>query len=267
VLIQVKKGFGGFMGAFFSTLVPTTPGVQKLMARPLKTAINWAPSRMVDAAEEMLAAWQKNDTDSAPTTPPEIPIILVAMARDYIPAGRDFTRQIADSVPVMIPGDAKERIFGMRIVAADIRAQVAIFAHDAGTATSLAAQFALFLDSTAGRRFSASFTYAGASHDWPVQVESPDVPFSNIATENKNLTILVGDLTLKASIPFFDAPKAGDANDGQGTPGSATDPAGYPFVTEVEQISRGAIYAVDQDGGEDDPIGTWNINGSGVQRQ
>lgn len=228
---------GGFMAGFFSSLVPTTPAVQLLIDRPLKKAIMWAPSRMVDAAEEMLAAWQKNDTDSATTTPPEMPVILVAMARDYMPTGRDYGRQIADSMPVMIPGDDKERLFGMRIIAADIRTQVAIFAHDTGTATSIAAQFALYLDSMAGRRFPARFTYAGVSHDWPVQVESPDVPFSNVPTDNKNVTILVGDLTLKASIPLFDAPKAGDPNDGQGQAGSATDPAGYPVVTEVGQIT------------------------------
>ncbi len=80
MLMPIKTGFGGFMAGFFSSLVPTTPAVQLMMDRPLKKAIMWAPSRMVDAAEEMLAAWQKNDTDSATTTPPEMPVILVAMA-------------------------------------------------------------------------------------------------------------------------------------------------------------------------------------------
>lgn len=221
------------MGSFYASLVPTTPALQKLTTRGLKKSILWAPARMIDAAEEMLSAWQKNDTDSATTAPPEMPVILVAMAKDYMPTGRDFTRQIADNIQVIVPGDAKERLFGLRVAAGDIRAQVAIFAHDTGTASSIASQFLLYLDTVHGRRFPATFTHAGVATEWPVQVESPDAPASSVPTDAKNLTILIIDLTLKASIPLYDAPAAGQPNDGQGTAGDASDPSGYPVVTQV----------------------------------
>jgi hypothetical protein len=236
MLKPVRIGFGGFMGAFYASLVPTTPALQQFTTRGLKKSILWAPSRMVDAAEEMLAAWQKNDTDSATTAPPEMPVILVAMAKDYMPTGRDFTRQLADSIPVMLPGDAKERLFGLRVAAGDIRAQVAIFAHDTGTASSIASQFLLYLDTVHGRRFPATFTHAGVATEWPVQVESPDLPASSIPTDAKNLTMLVIDLTLKASIPLYDGPADADPNDGQGTPGDASDPSGYPVVVQVNKF-------------------------------
>jgi hypothetical protein len=236
MLKPVRIGFGGFMGSFYASLVPTTPALQLFTTRGLKKSILWAPARMVDAAEEMLSAWQKNDTDSATTMPPEMPVILVAMAKDYMPTGRDFTRQLADSIPVMLPGDAKERLFGLRVAAGDIRAQVAIFAHDTGTASSIASQFLLYLDTVHGRRFPATFTHAGVTTEWPVQVESPDVPASSIPTDAKNLTMLIVDLTLKASIPLYDGPADDAPNDGQGTAGDASDPSGYPVVVQVNKF-------------------------------
>jgi hypothetical protein len=48
------------------------------------------------------------------------------------------------------------------------------------------------------------------------------------------VTILAIDLTLKAEVPLFDAPKEGEYNDGKGVPGT-DDPAGYPVVVQVNK--------------------------------
>lgn len=236
MLQPVKAAFGEYMGGFYASIVPTTKALEGYVTRGLEKSVVWAPSRMIDAAEEMLSSWQRNDTDSAATKPANMPVIIVAMAKDYTPTGRDFTRQVAESVMVMIPGDDKERVFGVRAVAGDIRAQVCIFSHDEPSARSLAAQFLLFLDAVPNRRFTARYTFAGEPMDWPVQVESPDAPAMSIQTEAKNLTILAIDITLKAEIPLFDAPAEGQPNDGKGTPGTA-DPAGYPLVQEINAES------------------------------
>ena len=220
------------MGRYFASLVPTTKPLQAYVARPLAKAIAWAPARMVDAAEDMLSLWMRSDMDGAPTTPSEMPVIIVAMAKDYTPTGRDYTRQVADRQMVMIPGDTKERLFGLRAAAGDIRAQVVIFAMDVPTAHSLAAQFALFLDATENRRFKATYRFAGMDLQWPVQIESPESFASSIATDAKNLTVLALDVTLRAEIPLFDAPAAGQPNDGKGIPGT-DDPAGYPLVQGI----------------------------------
>ena len=238
MLEPVKDAFGRFMGRFYSEFVPTTKPLTPYIERGLSRAIVWAPSRMVDSAEEMLAAWQRNDTDSATTRPADMPVMIVSMARDYTPTGRDYTRQIADAEQVMILGDDKERVFSLRTVAADIRAQVAIFAMDEPTARALAAQFLLFLDATPNRRFTARYTFAGEQMDWPVQIESTDSPAMSIGTEAKNLTILAIDLTLKATIPLFSAPAPGQPNDGKGAPGNASDPSGILLVV---QVNKGAV--------------------------
>lgn len=232
MLEPVKHAFGRFMGRYFASLAPTTRPLQAYVTRPLAKAIAWAPARMVDAADDMLSLWLRADMEGAPTTPPEMPAIIVAMAKDYTPTGRDYTRQVADRQMVMIPGDTKQRLFGLRAAAGDIRAQVVIFAMDQPTAHSLAAQFLLFVDATENRRFDAVHRFAGLDLPWPVQVESPDAMAVSVQTEAKNLTVLALDLTLRAEIPLFDAPKAGAPNDGKGTPGT-DDPAGYPLVQGI----------------------------------
>ena len=73
----------------------------------------------------------------------------------------------------------------------------------------------------------------GQDMPWPVQIESPDVPAMSIQTDTKNLTMLACDVTLRASIPLFNAPADSDPNDGKGTDGDPSDPSGYQVVVQV----------------------------------
>ena len=239
MLEPVKIALGQFMARYFTAIVPTTKPLESFVSRPPAKAIAFAPARMIDAAEEMLALWLRADLGNAPTRPPELPAIIVAVAKDYVPTGRDYTRQVADRQMVMIPGDPKERLFGLRAVAGDVRAQIVIFATDEPSAHSLAAQFLLFLDQTDNRRFGAAYRFAGVDTVWPVQIESPDSPAMSIQNDAKNLTILAIDMTLRAEIPLFDAPGEDEPNDGKGTPGTA-DPAGYPLVQTIGVASKEA---------------------------
>lgn len=229
----VKAGLGSFLRDYYAEVVPTTRPLEEFVARGFPRCVAWAPSRMVDTAEEMLAQWQRNDTHEGATRPPKLPVILVAVARDWVPATRDFTTQVADPVDVTFPHDAKRRLFRMRTVAGDIRTQAVIFASDEPTARSLAAQLALFLDSPSRRRFPAAYPFAGLEHAFPAQIEVPDNPAMSIETGNKNLTAVAVNLTLKVTVPLFMAPKPGEPNDGKGVPGT-DDPAGYPLVADID---------------------------------
>lgn len=249
----VKAGFGQFMARFYAELVATTRPLEEFIARGVAKSIMWAPGRMVDAAEEMLSLYAREAPDAGPIKPFELPVMFVAMAKDYTPTGRDFTRQLADRDLVMLPEDAKGRAFGLRTVAADIRTQVVIAAMDEPTARSLAAQFALYLDTTDARRFGARFEFAGEAMDWPVVIESPDVPAIAVQTDAKNLTLLAMDLTLRATLPLLDAPKPGQPNDGRGTPGTS-DPAGYPLVNLIAGEWCG--HTTDS---PEASIGTWSV--------
>lgn len=228
----VKAGLGDFMRGFYRSVVPTTTPMREFVARGFPYCVAWAPSRMIDKAEEMLSAWQRNDTQQSDTRPPKMPVVLVAVAKDYAPISGDFGTQISDATEVMIPGDAKGRHFEMRMIAGEVRAQIAVFAQDEPTAKSIAAQFLLYLSSPSNRGFYASFPFAGVDNRFPVQFESRDSPAMNIDTGANNLAVLAIDLTLRCSVPIFNAPAEGESSDGQGVPGT-DDPAGYPLVQEV----------------------------------
>lgn len=228
----VKVAVGEFMQGFYRELVPTTKPMIEFVDRGFDRCFAFAPSRMIDQAEDMLASWQRNDTDQATSKPAKLPVVIVAISKDYTPTARDFSTQISDPIPITITTDDKDRYFELKMIAGDVRAQIAVIASDEPTAKSIAAQFLLHLDSPSRRSFDANYSFAGINHPFPVHVESPDNPAMNIDTGNKNITILAVDLTLKCSIPLFRAPKVGEPNDGKGTPGT-NDPAGYPLVSEV----------------------------------
>lgn len=249
----VKAGFGQYMARFFGELIATTRPLEEYVARGVARSVMWAPARMVDAAEEMLALYARGDFDHGPTKPFALPIMFVAMAKDYVPTGREVTRQLADRADIALPGDPKCRVFGLRSLAADIRAQVVIAAMDEPTARSLAAQLVLHLDSTEGRRFTSHGTFAGEALAWPVTIESPDVQAIPVPNDTKNLTLLAIDLTLRATVPLIDSPRIGDPNDGQGVPGT-TDPAGYPVVQRIVGTKFG-----EPDYAPASAIGTWQV--------
>lgn len=88
----VKAGFGRYMARFYADLIATTRPLEEFVTRGAGKAIMWAPGRMVDAAEEMLSLYARDNIEPGPTKPFSMPIIFVAMAKDYVPSGRDFTR-------------------------------------------------------------------------------------------------------------------------------------------------------------------------------
>lgn len=245
----VKVGFGQFMGRFFATLRPTTQQMQEYVQREAKKAIMWAPGRMVDAAEDMLGSYLKADVEHEQVQKPyrmsRLPVVIVAMAKDHSASGRDYTRQVADPEWIIMPDDPLKRLFKVQTVAADLRIQVAVFAHDEPSARSIAAQFQLFLDRTENRAFTSPVTFAGVLSQWPAQFETPEAPAVSIQTEAKNLTILVMDLTIKATIPLFEAAPDAGPNDG------TQSPFGFPVVV-AENITS-------YSGRDVDPIGKYRI--------
>lgn len=248
----VKAGLGRYLERFHAQLLADTPAMREFVARPFAKACAWAPGRMIDQATDMLESWRKNDTAQAAQATPMLPVMLVAVSKDFMPAPPDFTRGLSDSyLPVMIPGDAKNRVFYMRAVVADIRTQVAIFAPEEGTAKSIAMQLHLFASALPNRRFSAPYRLSGVDDAWPVVLELPDLNAVAAPTEVKNLTILTVDIQLRATIPMLVRPTA-DLADGKGT-GTEADPDGFLVVSEAEGTAwSGAL-------GVGDPVSQWTV--------
>lgn len=229
----VKIALGEYLQGFYSELVPTTPALKEFKKRGFGYCFAFAPSRMVDQANDMLATWQKNDTTGKPTTPAKLPVVIVAMAKDYTPTGRDFNYQISDPVEIMLPTDEKERYFEIKTIAGDLRTQIAIFASDEATAKSIAAQLLLYVDSPTRRGFDAKYTFAKNDVLFPCQIDTPDSPALSVDTGSNNITILAVDFTLHCTVPLYDAPGENEPNDGKGS--GPDDPSGYPVVNTITQ--------------------------------
>lgn len=229
----IKAAFGRYLAGFYAQLVADTPALAEYAARGFSKAAVWAPGRMIDQVEDMLAAWRKNDTSGSARATPYLPIMIAAMSKDYAPAPADFSRPIANAIDVMLPDDPKGRVFQMRAVTADIRCQIAIAAPEDATARSLAMQLSLYAQAVENRRFYAVYRLAGLDENWPVVLELPDLQGISNPTDVKNLTLLTVDLQMRATIPLLSYPKGTAPNDGQGD-GTAEDPNGYLVVVRAD---------------------------------
>lgn len=228
---QIKKGFGQYLARWRKGIYPEyadTAAVASFLARPMAQAIQWAPARMIDAAEDMLELYRKaSNGDHGPAG--MLPVMLLAMDDNFLGTGADWGGQhIGRRLVQIVEGGSW---YGYKHVMQDRRVQVVIIASEGGSAQSLAAQLASFIMEPKNRWFDAPYTFGQYKVPMPVTLETNRVDWMNVAVpgDAKNLRILAADITLKCSIPYFDAPGADDANDG-----SANTPPGYPPLREVQ---------------------------------
>lgn len=243
----LQVGFGAYMAQFYAQLVADTPAMTEFIKRGMAKSIVWAPGRMIDSVEEMLVEWRKNDNAGGPSDSSYLPVMLCAMSKDFMPSLADWGVAVGTSVDVVSPDDPYQRVYRLRTSSNEYRVQVVIVAPEVETAHSIAMQFHLWANGDGGRRFKHYHTHAGIEHDFPAVLEDIDLGAADARSEQKNITILTVNMNLRAVIPIFRAPGAGEANDGKPMP------AGYPVVMEVDAFdldslnrSRSAVL----DGGE-----------------
>ncbi|MDQ7977156.1 hypothetical protein QYH69_07835 [Paraburkholderia sp. SARCC-3016] len=229
---ELQTALGGYLERWHKHLVPTTPAMTEYAARAFATSVAWAPGRMVDAANEMLAAWRRND-NIGKTSGALLPIALVALAKDYTPVSGDESRQIANEIEIIIPSDPKERIFKLRTIQGLRRGQILVAASEEETARNIMQQLILHMTRVENRYFQATYRFAGIDQPWPITIQTTDIP-AEVAPdgEEKNLTLLVIDVHFLELIPLFKAPTQSEPNDGQGD-GSPDNPSGYPKVNVI----------------------------------
>lgn len=242
-----QQAVGEFISRFFHGLRPTTEDMREFCTRPLAHACVWANGRMVDDVESQLRAWMSNDPEPGARTY-KLPVVIVALSNDYTQTAKEINYQVNERKYIRLPNDPKNRVFGLKTVAADRRMQVCIIAQERVTADSIAAQLAQFVSSEQNRRFYAGYRFSGVDAGvWPVQIDSPDVYGKAVLVDGaKAPIILTTDFDLHTNVPMFSAPAPGEPNDGLGDPGNPDDLAGYPTVVAVEghEIYSGARWSV-----------------------
>lgn len=235
--LPVRIGLGLYLQRFHAELSIDTPELREFAARDFAQTLVIAPGRMIDQADKMLEAWRANDNtgEAQPRSP--LPIMVLALSRDFIPVAPDGGgRPVADKTAVRIPSDPKHRLFELRTASVEIRAQIVFAASEPMTAQSMAMQLHMFASQSHRRSFPARYMLAGMVEEWPVMIESADIISVTSPTDATNITVLAADLTLRATIPMLSAPRLGSPDaDGQGTD-DLMDPSGYLGVQEVVGI-------------------------------
>lgn len=238
--IPLEIGLGNYMGEYYASLVGDTSGVDEFRRRGLDLSIARVPGRMVDRVDQMLKAWRKNENKAGPGQSSMLPVIFVGLSKDFSPVTPDWAVAVGAPTYVEIPGDEHRRSFKVRVSVNEYRAQIVFAAAEPHTAHSLAMQFHMWANGPRGRRFTHVHQFAGMDHAFPASLENIDMGAVSTDTEQQDVTLLVADMIVRASIPLFQAPKPGEPNDGKPAP------AGYPVVVEthIHNRSSGAGYVV-----------------------
>lgn len=230
---QIKIGFAHYLKRWRDGVYPDyadTKAVKAFMDKPLSDAVKWTAGRMVDDAQAMLEAYQKNENGPKGQTT-LFPVLLLAMDDTLMGTGADWGGDQTGRTMQQIEEGGSW--YGHKQMMADRRLQMVIIASEGGSAQSLAAQLSSFIKEPSNRYFNAVYQFGQYNVPVPQTLESVRIDWSDVKPDGlKNIKILVADLTLKCTIPFFDAPAVGAPNDG-----SDKVPPGYPTVAVVEHAN------------------------------
>ncbi|MDF2792326.1 MAG: hypothetical protein K0S85_79 [Pseudomonas orientalis] len=228
--IQQKEAFGWYMLDWFNKLYTDTPGVKEFSTRRPAQAMQWAPSRMLDQVESMLAQYRKNENGPKGATT-KLPVVLLATDDDFLGTGADWGGHHTGFERVQIHEGGSW--YDYRQDMHDRRIQVAIIASDGDTAKSLAAQLSAFMQQPHRRYMDAKYLFGQYKVSGAMQLETKRIDWMKVETDLKNVKILAADVALKCVVPILRAPGDGEPNDG-----STNIPPGYPVIQQVRAQQR-----------------------------
>jgi hypothetical protein len=220
----VKAAFGQWLCAFYAQFYPDTPAGVEWAARGHVKAMQWAPGRMVDDVENMISTYKRVDNSGNASTSTFFPVLLTAVAADYNETPGEAGRHASHWRSMAMPGDTLKRHLQVRVMSADLRAQVVAVGTDAPTVMSMIGQLVEW--AKVSRVFQARYVFQGIPSDWPVQVLWEDrMALPSLIGEH--MAVLPLDLKLRAGMPMFRGPVGDEATDGQ-------DPPGFPVVEQID---------------------------------
>ncbi|WP_186083649.1 hypothetical protein [Burkholderia gladioli] len=224
-------GLGEFLCRWYAQLIPDTPQMAEFVARGAAQSIGFVPGRMIDKVEDMIAEYRKNDNNGTPGLSSALPVVLVAISKDFNPAPPEWGQSIGSAIWVTSPDDPEQRAFKVQLSFNEYRAQLAFVSPEAHSVHSLATQFNAFTQPGnafgGGRRFPVIYEFAGFGNTFNAVLEAVDIAAVAQHPEQSNLSITVADIMIRLTVPLFRAPGATEPTDGKPAP------SGYPLVTSV----------------------------------
>ncbi|MFJ3685548.1 hypothetical protein [Pseudomonas sp. NPDC090208] len=223
--IQQKVAFGYYMLEWFQQLYADTAAIKEFASRRPAQAMQWAPSRMLDEVEKMLAQYRKNE-NGPPGATSKLPIVLLATDDDFLGTGADWGGHHTgfEMVQILEGGSWYEHRQDMH----DRRIQVVVVANDADTAKSIAAQLSAYMQEPHHRYMTAKYTFGQYEIPAAMQLETKRIDWMSVKTDLKNLKIVAADIALKCVVPILRGPAEGEPNDG-----TANIPPGFPVTSKV----------------------------------
>ena len=236
LFLPVKIGIGEYMARFKQSLNVVhndTAAVQEFAGRPLARSIVFAPSRMSDALEDILSAWRKNtNEDGKAQSTAFLPMIAIAVARDYTPTSPSHGMMLGDAIDAKIPTYPDNRRLKLEVIRGQLRVQVVVIAPEDSSAKSLMARFCHFVRRYNNRGFDALYRLAGVDDVWFNSWDSQDIYPQAVSIAQTNLAIQKVDLLLNITIPMVYGAASGQPNSGIGT-GTPDDPFGFSVLTQI----------------------------------
>jgi hypothetical protein len=239
LLTPIEIGLAQYMVGWHGSLIGDTQFMQEFAARPVAKSIVWVPGRMVDSVDDMLKSWRQNENNAGPGLSSMLPVVFLALDLNYMPVLPEYSVAVPET-PFVFPGDELERVYHVSTVCNEYKAQVVFVAPEKQTGHSMLVQFNTWTtQGPKGRRFYSEYEFAGFKSKWPCVLEAIDIGGVNSPVDQPNIRILVADLTIRATVPTFRSPGAGQQNDGKAAP------AGYPVVIDIESLGtlEGALGA------------------------
>lgn len=229
---QIRAAWAQYMNRWFNELYANTKAVEAYRKKPFAQAVMWAPSRMIDEAEKMLAAYRKNLNGPAGSNA-MFPIILMAVDNDYMGTGADFGGDhIARRLLQIEEGGSW---YGYQHSMMDQRLQIVVIGSEGASVKSLCAQLSAFVKRSSNRYLKASFQFGEYAVPAPITLETNRIDWMDVKTDLNNIKILAANIILKCTMPQLDAPGEGEPDDG-----SAHNPPGYPVVNEIQHDDTAA---------------------------
>lgn len=203
-LSVIKNAWVRLLFDFRAELVPETPLLDKWKGRAPFTAIRASQGRMIDDVEEMLKSYREEVGEKVGENA-VLPVMITAVA----PITSPPTATQVIQVPYFIDTEVNGIPIKLRLVSKSIRCQIAFFSTNPHDVNSLADQFCTYMLNEDKRRFPVNVPLISAN-DKEKAITAPffatvfenELYPSEIPTTEKNLSVVVIDVTLVMPYPY-----------------------------------------------------------------
>lgn len=201
-LASIKDAWIQLLADFRAWLKPESQLIYNWKIAPFDQSIKAAKSTLVDDVEALIGEYRTNQNSDTVGTTSRIPVLLTAIAQVEVPPDANMLLGKPYFIPIIHPADPQNRIVQMRVVPRATRAQLVFLSTNDHDISSVADQFCAYMTDDDKRRFTVNYDLGGGFVDpWKMTVMNNDLSPSQGFTDEKNLRIVIVDVTMVGLVP------------------------------------------------------------------